>query len=764
MKDFMFSRVEHVERVDLGRCPRPRKSSTCLYTFYTAKNLLAIAFAALCSAAANALPLEWRADWPDCKPVEKLVHRGTDVELRPIWYVNGAMQATSNWTYSVYVQTNSQAAGEWFGPIPGTVFSHTNDVGAAMYQVMLRAETPGGEVNYTAFARLRMLDSPGYTPGELPLPAKTIDFADVVAVNAPWLLPDATNELGSIRVELGSVGAVVATNAADIATLNAATATNAADIAILTNTTATLSDSISTLSDTIETNYYTRGETDAKIVELAPAPGNYAAVSNAAMNARAKTDFAVGNGWVLTLPSGEQVWLEKDTSTTDYWASTGEHSGEYALVCFGDSFQIEHPVGNQFGDLIYAPSDATSLTYADGNATYRLVRGSRLALDTEITSATNYTDTSLAFFASTGTVANAASADTLYDSTHTSSYTADDFATTDELSATTSLISALADEVDAVSNMAGRVYSFMNGATNANFVVTNYQLTAETDAGRTHFDPSDPDLDFSTVPASLRLEDASSGTNRVVCDTRNWTVWYFACKIGGAINTAFTNAVATCRAWCGFTATGLENPVPDTLVVDVPNIWLMAGKTFEKHIAGTNSMWVIRSKDMVVPISDNSSVTNFLELTDAFGTPYIRFNKTESYFIDPATDGIEYDSATGAWLISYGTQVKPKGGANAVIQGSTMYPGKAILKDEDDPDCPATITWTGSAGAWVMNAVPKSVGGVVPDKMFFAAVVEVEGQDYIEYLRPMSIPHLLVNGVKIAPVVNGSTVTWQVVP
>jgi len=33
------------------------------------------------------------------------------------------------------------------------------------------------------------------------------------------------------------------------------------------------------------TNYYTKGETEAKIVELAPTPGNYAVVSNAAMNA-----------------------------------------------------------------------------------------------------------------------------------------------------------------------------------------------------------------------------------------------------------------------------------------------------------------------------------------------------------------------------------------------------------------------------------------------------------------------------------------------
>ena len=312
-----------------------------------------------------------------------------------------------------------------------------------------------------------------------------------------------------------------------------------------------------------------------------------------------------------------------------------------------------------------------------------------------------------------------------------------------------------------------RVYAFMTGSTNANFVVTNYQLTAEADAERTHFDPSDPDLDFSTVPSSLRLEDFSTGTNRVVVDARDWTVWYYACKIGSAIHTAYTTAVETCRAWAGFTATGLENPVPDTLIVDVPNIWLLADKTFEKHVAVSNACWVIRSKDTVMPISDNAqSAGGFLELTDAFGEPYIRFNKTESYFVDPQAEGIT--NTNGTWYVVYPTQSQPKGGANAVIEGSTTYPGKAVLKAEDDPDCPATITWTGGAGHWVMVAVPKLVGGVYPSKMFFGAVVEVQGQDYIEYLRPMSIPHLLVDGVKIAPQIpashpTGTSITWKVV-
>lgn len=165
-----------------------------------------LALITLCGAltATAALPLPWRADWPNCKPVEKLLHRGSDVALQPTFYINGLAADTNGWTFSTFVQTN--AVGAWFGPLPGAFFSHTNDVGASFYNVMVRAETPGGSVNYTAFARFRMLDSPGFTPGELPLPAKVIDFADVTVLNPPW----PTNTVSGID-------AATATNIAEAA-------------------------------------------------------------------------------------------------------------------------------------------------------------------------------------------------------------------------------------------------------------------------------------------------------------------------------------------------------------------------------------------------------------------------------------------------------------------------------------------------------------------------------------------------------------------
>ena len=53
--------------------------------------------------------------------------------------------------------------------------------------------------------------------------------------------------------------------------------------------------------------------------------------------------------------------------------------------------------------------------------------------------------------------------------------------------------------------------------------------------------------------------------------------------------------------------------------------------------------------------------------------------------------------------------------------------------------------------------------------MFFGAVVEVEGQDYIEYLKPVSFFHLIMpNGKKISPDLPasasvGTVVNWKVV-
>lgn len=308
-------------------------------------------------------------------------------------------------------------------------------------------------------------------------------------------------------------------------------------------------------------------------------------------------------------------------------------------------------------------------------------------------------------------------------------------------------VASLSAGFDRLGDSYVRLFNFMAGATNANFSATNYPPTkAESDA-RCHYEP-EPWMDFSTVPASLQLNEFRDGEWRTVVDTRDWTVWYFRSRealltneiaLLKAENAALSARIERESAWGDRTANGVENPMPDTLVVDRPNMWLMAGYEWQKCVRGSNQCFVLRAKD--IAISGGASTNGFLEICDAFGKPYMRINKSAETFADPIFSETSFDEAEGAWYIVFGNSTKPtRGGANAAIAGNGA--GKFILFDEDDPECPATITWPETsdshAGHWIMRAVPKPIDGVIPEHMFFGAEIKVAGRDYVEYIKEAS--------------------------
>lgn len=91
---------------------------------------------------------------------------------------------------------------------------------------------------------------------------------------------------------------------------------------------------------------------------------------------RGLADFSVGDGWLLVKPDGAQAWLAP-TASPGLWAGDGfelflNKGGTWYLS--SDSLEMETA----------APEDTTSLEFSSGSSVYRLVRGSRLALDTEI--------------------------------------------------------------------------------------------------------------------------------------------------------------------------------------------------------------------------------------------------------------------------------------------------------------------------------------------------------------------------------------------
>ena len=183
---------------------------------------LCSATALLAACTAFAAPLKWTCDWPEAKAQSFTLYQGETATFEPTFRINGQV-ATNLAVEAVWYQTNGMDSAWW--RLDNATFAPSNDVGAAAYRFFVEARGTGAKI-YRANGTLRMLPSPGFTPGALPLPVSSIDFSQVAALNAPWLLPGATNDIGTIKVELGSISN-------SVSTLSAAGATNSADIAAI---------------------------------------------------------------------------------------------------------------------------------------------------------------------------------------------------------------------------------------------------------------------------------------------------------------------------------------------------------------------------------------------------------------------------------------------------------------------------------------------------------------------------------------------------
>ena len=154
------------------------------------KTVLALA-AALAAATllAGGVPASWTVDVARPRVHVVDAYHGETLDLAAAFQADGnplempAKDAVFCW------QTNGMADVWWKSPataasnVVSAVFTPKMDPGAP--QVVAFLGVPGQ--NWRAELRIRFRSSPGATVNELPLPAKSIDFAQVEVENAPWI-------------------------------------------------------------------------------------------------------------------------------------------------------------------------------------------------------------------------------------------------------------------------------------------------------------------------------------------------------------------------------------------------------------------------------------------------------------------------------------------------------------------------------------------------------------------------------------------------
>ena len=523
---------------------------------------------------------------------------------------------------------------------------------------------------------------------------------------------------------------------------------------------------ISGKADKVDT--YTKVEVDSRIVELAPAPGDYANVSNLAVGARSYADLSTDtNRWLVVRPDGGAEWMTRDPENDWAW-----FVDDLVLVWEGTAWSC---VKGAFPPVVLyggygAGLDATSLTFTGGGQTYSFFRG-RLALVSELPPVPD-----LSSYATQGDVSAAATSATNYadkvagefeDGMRTAQYAnnsghadyavqlygdgaPDLYNATDLIVASTNAAEAVAaplrQDISDLRTESSLVYRLYQGS-NVVAEVTNYN--SQVNAPELKIMQLNESNEYITVWAE------TNGLARTLARAREYA--------DGATN-ALRDVYAP-RAWSR-TSSGLGSDVPDGMTwVSTEKFVIAGGLEFEKHVTSGGAIWLLESNGMAADFHATSNNAAFLDISAGDGTSIFRIEKTDSFLVGVNVDSVSVDGSTLVCGVGVVAAEHP------LVRVKAQLTDASWSKEEDGTTSGgvttlsglATVEWSGGTGNWTCR-ITNLTGG---NSLFAQMEYLQEGGTKIVNTAPIDVtPGILcTDGIhKVRPVYNNGNITWEVVP
>lgn len=258
------------------------------------------------------------------------------------------------------------------------------------------------------------------------------------------------------------------------------------------------------------------------------------------------------------------------------------------------------------------------------------------------------------------------------------------------------------------------------------FAVTNYMRTAE-----------------GVIP-SLQLWEVRDSVTNLVYDSRE-EITNTVKALTRELHTELTNRIhdvektIPSKAWGNYQSDGTDNPEPGKVaIVNQPTVILTGGGTFNKYVEiGDSSIWVLTSSG---PVSFGGGGTNgnYFAVLDDEGNAHFKVSKTDSFDVEaiftdnPRTSG----DALLLYICSTNRQGEAYIGPPTLSACTNLQ--EAVWHDETDGEIDAL----GTSVAWARNdAIHAWVGTVTQDRwataMFFRAKMKQEGGTAIINTAPV---------------------------
>ena len=409
--------------------------------------------------------------------------------------------------------------------------------------------------------------------------------------------------------------------------------------------------------------YYDKAETEAKIVELAPAPGDYAAVSNAAMN----------------------VYTQyKDYDETAYYYPSEICSFQGRLYrCWGEPYvtgafnpQDWEPV-DVIGDLIDGAGllQVGSAIASDMAWTLLDEEGSQWGFEDIYDPTTNALE-----------IARAATATNALQDAELESHASQLSQLSQSLDgkvptsrtingkALTSNISLSASEVGAAT--AEDVYRIVAG-TNVLLIVTNYNSAVHAPLmSLQHLDPETGEY--------VTYWDEARGHGITLTNAMD-----YADGVAARLD-----AEKAPRAWSRVTS-GLGADAPEgTTFISTPVTHISGGFEFEKKITAGGTVWTLCSTSLAA----GSTTNGFFEISALDGTPVFSVEKTDSVLVGVNASAIAVVDNACVISVPAVADTHPFARVATTLVQPTWY---KETEDGMPAQSPATVSWSGQSGAWV---------------------------------------------------------------
>ena len=456
------------------------------------------------------------------------------------------------------------------------------------------------------------------------------------------------------------------------------------------------------------TNYYSKAETDAKIVELAPAPGNYSVVSNKAMTAL--------QSYTETDPT-ISAWAKASSKPTYYWSEILQRPATWDWSAISSK-----PTTLSGYGITDAISRSANTMTAAGVYTEYLINPSLQGGVRIRYSSTSDANQTTYMYSGVAARRNGATTDYLWDTSSESGVVR-----RSELSskADASAVSTLSNKVDAIETWAigdeTALVIHEAGQTNATLTVTY----------------TNDVMYSSAVAESNTLAKARAQTDSAIVTALE--------VVGTALDAKAP------KAWGTLTSGGAPAP-DDTLVIEKKKVAITGGGNYASIESSTGCYYVLAvslgSEWTLESLADAQNPTNAATVTfrDSDGNGVYQIVSTASRTVDAIAGA---DMLAPAVASVGGNDVVTMNFPVVAAEPPTMYYTPNLTNEFAEasssnwPGVISSVVWSGSSGLY--TATVTMVGQ--PGSGFFCAKYIKPGSTYVRYLKPICVPSITIDDI-----------------